>query len=159
MSSTAGNSNVPTALRTIPYPPSKSGVDNSLVFDRGGSLWTINGVVWSMGVEARILAKPKRGSIEVWELINKSGGWSHPIHIHLIDFQVISRTGDGRGVEPYERAALKDVVWLGPNERVKMIARYAPWDGVYMFHCHNLIHEVRSLAPSLFTFLTSCIGS
>lgn len=22
-----------------------------------------------------------------------------------------------------------------------MIARYAPWDGVYMFHCHNLIHE------------------
>ncbi|KAF2808591.1 Cupredoxin [Mytilinidion resinicola] len=24
---------------------------------------------------------------------------------------------------------------------VRVIARYAPWDGVYMFHCHNLIHE------------------
>jgi FtsP/CotA-like multicopper oxidase with cupredoxin domain len=21
------------------------------------------------------------------------------------------------------------------------VARYAPWEGVYMFHCHNLIHE------------------
>jgi bilirubin oxidase len=24
---------------------------------------------------------------------------------------------------------------------VTVIARYAPYDGVYMFHCHNLIHE------------------
>jgi FtsP/CotA-like multicopper oxidase with cupredoxin domain len=92
------------------------------------------------------MAKPQRGAIEVWQLENKSGGWSHPIHIHLIDFQVIQRTGGiNRGVEPYEAVALKDVVWLGPNEKVLVIARYAPWDGVYMFHCHNLIHEVRLL--------------
>jgi bilirubin oxidase len=37
--------------------------------------------------------------------------------------------------------ALKDVVWLNTNEQVNVIARYAPWDGFYMFHCHNLIHE------------------
>ena len=92
------------------------------------------------------MAKPQRGAIEVWQLENKSGGWSHQIHIHLIDFQVIQRTGGiNRGVEPYEAVALKDVVWLGPNEKVLVIARYAPWDGVYMFHCHNLIHEVRLL--------------
>lgn len=46
---------------------------------------------------------------------------------------------------PYESVALKDVVWLGPSETVRVIARYAPWDGVYMFHCHNLIHEVKSV--------------
>lgn len=141
MTSQAGNGALASTFRTVPYPPPKTGIDNSLVFERGGSLWTINGKTWADGVEARVLAKPKRGSIEIWELINKSGGWSHPIHIHLIDFQVISRTGSTRGVEPYEKVALKDVVWLGPNERVQVIARYSPWDGVYMFHCHNLIHE------------------
>jgi bilirubin oxidase len=36
---------------------------------------------------------------------------------------------------------LKDVVLLGEGETVTVIARYAPYDGVYMFHCHNLIHE------------------
>lgn len=23
----------------------------------------------------------------------------------------------------------------------QVIANYAPWSGVYMFHCHNLVHE------------------
>jgi bilirubin oxidase len=36
---------------------------------------------------------------------------------------------------------LKDVVWLGKNEEVLVEAHYAPWNCVYMFHCHNLIHE------------------
>ena len=26
-------------------------------------------------------------------------------------------------------------------ERVEVIANFAPWSGVYMFHCHNLVHE------------------
>lgn len=137
----------------MPYPPNKAGIDRSFRFERNNGQWQINGVTWSQ-IDNRIMAKPQRGSIEVWELENRSGGWSHPIHIHLIDFQVIERTGGiGRGVQPYEAVALKDVVWLGPNEKVHVIARYAPWDGVYMFHCHNLIHEVRLPDPS--TQLTS----
>jgi bilirubin oxidase len=36
---------------------------------------------------------------------------------------------------------LKDVVWLRKNEEVLVEVHYAPWNGVYMFHCHNLIHE------------------
>jgi hypothetical protein len=60
-------------------------------------------------------------------------GWSHPIHIHLVDFQVVRRSGSGRDyVEPYEAAALKDVVYLGRNEEVEVIANFAPWAGVYM---------------------------
>ena len=48
----------------------------------------------------------------------------------------------GRGaVTPYEAAALKDVVYLETNEAVEVLANYAPWAGVYMFHCHNLVHE------------------
>lgn len=63
------------------------------------------------------------------------------IHIHLVDFRILSRSG-GRGrVLPYEGAGLKDMAVLGPNEKVRVLAKFAPWDGVYMFHCHNLIHE------------------
>jgi bilirubin oxidase len=133
------NENLPSTLRNVPFPPSKSGVDRSFKFERNNDKWQINGHSWSDGPEQRVLAKPQRGAIEVWELENSSGGWSHPIHIHLVDFQVISRTG-GRGqVLPYEQSALKDVVWLNTNEKVRVIARYAPWDGLYMFHCKSLI--------------------
>lgn len=134
-----------------------------MVFQHDGGVWNINGHVWSDGPAARVLAKPKRGSIEIWELINKSGGWTHPIHTHLIDFQIISRTGGSRPLEPYEKVALKDVVWLGPNEQVDLIARFSPWDGVYMFHCHNLIHEVSQTDsqhhPFLCTRVTRATGS
>ncbi|KAK5734172.1 hypothetical protein LTR17_009155 [Elasticomyces elasticus] len=133
---------LPTKLRTVPYPPpakSATQVDRSFTFGRSGSGgWTINGVTWAIGPDARVLAKPQRGNVEVWELVDGGGGWSHPIHIHLI----ISRKGGARNaVLPYEQVALKDVVWLNTGETVRVIARFAPWDGLYMFHCHNLIHE------------------
>jgi bilirubin oxidase len=145
--STVNNGDLPSPLRTVPYPPKKDGVDRSFTFERSGGKWAINGITWK-DVDKRVLAKPQRGAIEVWQLENKSGGWSHPIHIHLIDFQVTSRIGGRNKVMPYEAVALKDVVWLGPNEKVTVLARYAPWDGVYMFHCHNLIHEVRIILSS-----------
>ncbi|CAD0092306.1 unnamed protein product, partial [Aureobasidium vineae] len=141
VSSDVGNGPLPTKLRDVPYPPSKTGVDRTFEFARSNGEWQVNGVTWA-DVNDRVLATPKRGDVEVWELHNGGGGWSHPIHIHLIDFQVISRTdGERQGVMPWEKTALKDVVWLNKNERVRVIARFAPWDGLYMFHCHNLIHE------------------
>ena len=140
VSSQAGNGNLPSSLRTVPFPPKKSGVDRSFKFGKSGGAWTVNGFTFA-DVKNRILAKPQRGAIEVWELENSSGGWSHPVHIHLVDFQILSRTGGKRPVLDYEKEALKDVVLLGENEKVTVIARYAPYDGVYMFHCHNLIHE------------------
>ncbi|KAH7399467.1 oxidase cueO precursor [Pyrenochaeta sp. MPI-SDFR-AT-0127] len=140
VTSTDGNGNLPATLRTVPFPPKKNGIDRSFKFGRTGGQWTVNGVTFA-DVNNRILAKPPRGAIEIWELENSSGGWSHPVHIHLVDFQILSRTKGKRGVLPYEKEALKDVVLLGENEVVTVIARYAPYDGVYMFHCHNLIHE------------------
>jgi bilirubin oxidase len=134
-----GNGPLPPALRAVPFPPTKSGVDRTFKFERSNGEWQVNGVTFA-DVKNRILAKPQRGQVEIWELVNGGGGWSHPVHIHLIDMQIISRSGS-RGVLPYEKEALKDVVLLGTSETVRVIARYAPWDGVYMFHCHNLIHE------------------
>jgi bilirubin oxidase len=140
VTSQAGNQDPPTPLRSVPFPPKKDGVDRSFKFEHKNGKWEVNGITWS-DVASRVLAKPQRGNIEVWELVNGGGGWSHPIHIHLIDFQPIFRSGGRGAVQPYEAVALKDVIWLGPSETVHVIARYAPWDGLYMFHCHNLIHE------------------
>ncbi|PVI08271.1 oxidase cueO precursor [Periconia macrospinosa] len=133
------NNNLPSTLRNVPLPPNKSGVDRQFKLERSNGEWQINDVTFA-DVNNRILAKPPRGAVEVWEF-STGGGWSHPIHVHLVDFQVIYRKGSRDGVLPYEKEALKDVVLLGKSETVRVIARFAPWDGVYMFHCHNLIHE------------------
>lgn len=132
---------VPQTLRKDdPVAPSSSNAKD-FTFGRGeGGSWVINGVGFR-DVENRILTKPERGTYETWALQNGRGGGTHPVHIHLVDFKVLSRSG-GRGeVAPYEGAGWKDVVWLAAGESVQVIARYAPWDGIYMFHCHNLVHE------------------
>ncbi|KAF2671954.1 bilirubin oxidase [Microthyrium microscopicum] len=134
------NGPIPQKLREVPFPPNNSVDDREFLFALEGGEWKINGVTWS-DIRERLLASPKRGSIESWTFRNGDRDASHPIHTHLIDFQVISRTSSFRGVLPYEAAALKDVVWLAPGETVRMLARFSPWPGVYMFHCHNLIHE------------------
>lgn len=136
------NGPVPGVLSTLNTPKPKDTVDRTFKFEGSGSEWVVNGIVFS-DVKNRILAKPPRGTTEVWQLENSSGGWSHPglqisshqarmlifspVHIHLVDFQILSRTSGKRGLLPYESNSLKDVVLLGTNEKVKVIAEYAPW--------------------------------
>ncbi|NJP09842.1 MAG: multicopper oxidase domain-containing protein [Leptolyngbyaceae cyanobacterium RU_5_1] len=102
-------------------------------FGRGQD-WTINSKTWS---SARVDADPGQCKIEVWNLVN-AGNWVHPVHIHLIDFQILDRNG----LEPpqYERG-WKDVVLLKEFETVRVVARFGPHRGKYMMHCHNLVHE------------------
>ncbi|KXJ93646.1 phenol oxidase A [Microdochium bolleyi] len=133
------NSAVPTSLRTVPFPPAATSTNHVFRFERSNSQWLINGVGFA-DVANRILANVPRGTVERWVLENGSGGWTHPIHLHLVDFRIVSRSG-GRAVMPYESSGLKDVVWLAKGETVTVDAVYSPWTGVYMFHCHNLIHE------------------
>lgn len=59
----------------------------------------------------------------------------------MVDFHILSREKGRKSVLAYERVAMKDVVVLGPDERVTVLVQFAPFSGVYMFHCHNLIHE------------------
>ncbi|KAH7150177.1 Cupredoxin [Dactylonectria estremocensis] len=131
---------VPAKLRDISFArPDNNTVNHHFRFHRTNGEWRINGVGFA-DVANRVMAKVPRGTVEIWELENSSGGWTHPIHVHLVDFLVLDRDGR-RGTMPYESAGLKDVVWLGKGETVRVAAIYAPFDGVYMFHCHNLIHE------------------
>ncbi|KAH6660978.1 Cupredoxin [Truncatella angustata] len=145
----ADASTVPTKLRDVPTLPVKSTVAQRFRFERSNGGWLINGVGFS-DVANRVLAKPPQGTIEVWELENTSGGWTHPVHVHLVDFKVLKRTGGAnRGVLNYEASGLKDVVWLDRGETVTVEAQYAPWDGLYMFHCHNLVHEDHEMMAAL----------
>ncbi|KAH9233232.1 hypothetical protein K456DRAFT_1838498 [Colletotrichum gloeosporioides 23] len=143
----ADKSLVPGELRAVPFPPQLPDlIDHYYLFHQEDELWKINDVVFSDKAN-RILANVPRGTVEIWEIENGAGGgFLHPVHVHMVDFRILSRTSTGkwatdRGVLPYEEAGLKDVVWVGVGEVVRVEAHYAPWDGVYMFHCHNLIHE------------------
>ena len=85
---------------------------------------------------------PAVGDVEIWEFQNKSGGWFHPLHIHLVDFKILSR--NGQAARPYENGP-KDVVYIGEDEIVRLLIKFnaAPGSkgGKYMVHCHNLPHE------------------
>jgi FtsP/CotA-like multicopper oxidase with cupredoxin domain len=133
------NDPIPSKLRYIPPPP-QTNITKSFRFSRIDGEWLVNGVGWQ-DIENRILTRPVLGQDEIWELRHGGGNATHPVHIHLVDFQVLSRTGNRDEVMPYEAAGRKDVVWIAPGEVVRVVARYAPWAGVYMFHCHNLVHE------------------
>ena len=109
--------------------------------DDGDGRWTIDGETWDDVVASeykRVIATPAAGSIEVWEFENSSGGWFHPVHVHLIDFRILSR--NGRAPNAYELGP-KDVAYVGEGETVKVVMKFGPHQGRYMIHCHNLVHE------------------
>jgi spore coat protein A, manganese oxidase len=130
------DSTIPSTLRPYSIIPASSAVrTREFRYERSNGEWVINGKVWDIN---RIDANPQVGDVEIWRLYNNSGGWFHPIHIHLIDCQMLDR--NGRPPFVYERG-FKDVFYVGENESVRVIGRYGPHTGKYMSHCHNSVHE------------------
>jgi hypothetical protein len=108
---------------------------------RSNGMWKINDTTWDDVVKSNyehVFANPARDAIEIWDVENSSGGWFHPLHIHLIDFRVLTR--NGLPPRPEEKGP-KDVVYVGENETVRLLMRFEHEDGRYMIHCHNLSHE------------------
>src|SRR5262245_24726669 len=91
VSDTSNNGDVPQKLRDIPSIPT-TGPVKDFTFSRINDRWLINGVGFS-DIERRILTRPQHGADEIWTLQNGGPAGSHPVHIHLVDFQVLSRTG------------------------------------------------------------------
>ncbi|MFC4022437.1 multicopper oxidase family protein [Oceanobacillus longus] len=102
-----------------------------------------------------ITEKPHLGATEIWSLINITG-FGHPIHIHLIQFQVLDHqpfdlerynkdgqiiyTGSPQAPAPNERG-WKDTVTAPSAQITRVIAKFAPYTGDYVWHCHILEHE------------------
>jgi FtsP/CotA-like multicopper oxidase with cupredoxin domain len=114
---------------------------------------------------------PMLGESEVWQLINLTDD-THPIHLHLDPFQILSRRPIRHevpedGIEDFEIAAsvtlgrdpddeldhaiddnergLKDTIRVNPNEIVEIAVRFTTYAGRYMYHCHILEHEDRDM--------------
>jgi spore coat protein A len=111
------------------------------------------------------------GQYEVWQLINLTDD-THPIHVHLDPFQIISRRPIRRHIpdggvadlditatvtlerdpdDPLDHAidgnehGLKDTIRVNPNEIVEIAVRFTSYSGRYMYHCHILEHEDRDM--------------
>jgi FtsP/CotA-like multicopper oxidase with cupredoxin domain len=114
---------------------------------------------------------PVLGRYEVWQLINLTDD-THPIHVHLDPFQILSRRPiryqiPGHGIEDLALAAavtlgrdpgdnldhaiddnergLKDTVRVNPREIAEIAVRFTTYSGRYMYHCHILEHEDRDM--------------
>jgi FtsP/CotA-like multicopper oxidase with cupredoxin domain len=120
-----------------------------------GMNWVINGQLFEMDV-ATPQETVQLNSIEQWEIINQLNpgammdamGMAHPIHLHGVHFQVISRkvlpeleAGWQTVQDGYVDQGLKDTVMVMPGERVKLLMKFEKYSGLFAYHCHNLEHE------------------
>jgi spore coat protein A len=149
---------LPPALRAVPrIDPASALRDRVLTLgeqdDAGGNpmMMVLGGKHWS----APITENPVQNSTEIWSLVNLTGD-VHPVHLHLVRFQVIERrpfdlfawnasktlkyTGPAQPPPPHE-AGWKDTVRADPGMVTRIIARFEGEPGRYVWHCHLLEHE------------------
>ena len=111
----------------------------------------LNNAHWNMPVTEN----PVLDSTEIWNLINTTDD-SHPIHLHLVRFQILDRRsfdaqtylreeksvflGPPIPPDPSE-AGWKDTVRAEPGMITRIITRFEGYTGRYVWHCHILEHE------------------
>ncbi len=84
-----------------------------------------------------------QGRVQIWHIKNSSGGWSHPVHVHFEEGQILSRGGKAPPI--WEKYARKDLYRVGPEAdstgSVDLAIRVREFGGTYVEHCHNTTHE------------------
>ena len=126
--------------------------------------WTINGRTFEMTAVAPD-EEVQLGAREVWEFVNTpptgpggpgggggmgAMGLPHPMHIHGLQFRVLSREAPTNATQRanwetvkdgYVDEGWKDTVLVMPGERVQVEVVFQDYTGLYLYHCHNLEHE------------------
>ncbi len=148
---------IPKFIEPINYPPevvARVQRNLPLVVQRdqyNRLLFLLDGKMW----HDPVTEKPRLGRYEIWNLINPGFG-SHPIHLHLIEFLPLNRqpfdvalytqtgelkfTGPPEPPDPNERG-WKDVFRSSPGMITRIMVRFQPYTGRYVWHCHILEHE------------------
>ncbi len=93
-----------------------------------------------------ITENPAVGGVEEWAMYNVTED-AHPIHVHLVQFEVVGREAFGGGTSvagsndplPWE-TGFKDTVIAYPGEITRVKARFDT-PGFYVWHCHIVEHE------------------
>jgi spore coat protein A, manganese oxidase len=146
VSAAKDDSALPSRLAEVErLQPSQATTERTFVFSPTLSLshapyyWTINGQAFD---PSRVDATPRLGEVEVWRFVNHKlagiHGMPHPVHVHLVTFQVLDRNG-GAPPAAYE-AGWKDTVYVPEGEEARVIMRFDGYRGRYLLHCHNLQH-------------------
>ena len=64
----------------------------------------------------------------------------HPIHIHFEEHQMLNRNGVVIGPGNVEYARM-DINRLQHSELNTVFMRFRDFEGRYLIHCHNTVHE------------------
>ena len=128
----------------VPMPNrTKNPIKIKRKFDFGTSngAWVVNGKFFNPSL---VSAYPIEGSQEEWTLTSP-GGWSHPVHVHHEEFEIINRDGKAPAIDDLSR---KDVVRIGDGAQgtdgttsITFRMQFRDWVGDYPMHCHNVVHE------------------
>ncbi|CAG0990158.1 Spore coat protein A [Anaerolineales bacterium] len=96
-------------------------------------------------VEVMVTENPTKDDVEEWSIYNFTED-AHPIHLHLVRFEVVSRgniadfpIAPGTGVLPWE-TGFKDTVTAYPGQITTVRAKF-DIAGLYVWHCHIVEHE------------------
>jgi spore coat protein A len=149
---------LPATIRPLLRMPESSAVNTRELTitdsqDRLGrsSIMLLNGAHWDMPVTER----PLLNSTEIWSFINLTDD-SHPIHLHMVRFQLLDRRPFDPGVYQLTRKIVftgpaqslpagelgwKDTVRVDPLAVTRIIVKFAGFAGRYVWHCHMLEHE------------------
>jgi FtsP/CotA-like multicopper oxidase with cupredoxin domain len=122
--------------------------------------FTVNGRIFEMDAIAPDEYIPFN-TLEAWDFVNYTM-IAHPMHIHNVQFNVIERqSGMGgmmgmSGSTDYQTIKAgfvddgwKDTVLVLPGERVRILVKFLTYQGMYMYHCHILEHEVMGMMRNL----------
>jgi bilirubin oxidase len=125
------------------FPPgcSKKSAPLAPIMAQLGTIDPYTGLGIPLLWDSPITENPALGSTETWEISNFTED-AHPIHVHMVQFQVVNRqdaTGAVRGPEAWE-TGFKDTVIAYPGEVTRIKARY-DIPGLFVWHCHILSHE------------------
>ncbi|HQZ21910.1 MAG TPA: multicopper oxidase domain-containing protein [Thermoflexales bacterium] len=122
---------------------------------------TLNGMTWLINNRQFEMDKAAAdevvnlGATEIWEFSNEknpgammdANGMPHPIHMHGVQFNVLSREvlPDLKPIRDTVMDGIVDEGWrdtvlVMPGEKVRVIVRFTV-PGRFLYHCHNLEHE------------------
>jgi FtsP/CotA-like multicopper oxidase with cupredoxin domain len=111
--------------------------------------WLLNGKTFEMEDVARN-ERVKLDELEVWEFVNEDPHMAmpHPIHVHNVQFQVMERETLPQAGKTWDEVkegivddGWQDTVLVMPGQRVRLLLRFEDYEGLYLYHCHNLEHE------------------
>jgi FtsP/CotA-like multicopper oxidase with cupredoxin domain len=112
-------------------------------FGRSGGEWVINGELFDPDV---IRAQVQQNTAELWTFTG-GNGWQHPVHVHMEEFQILSRNGKTQAV-PIDEQARKDIIRIGDSAvgtdntgEAQIFMQFRDFHGDYPLHCHNVVHE------------------